>query len=287
MSQLPESPFQSIYQRPLNELIAGIDSLELLNIDTISHWVKSAYEASKPPEEKEATVKLDYFEPHVLSVVSLALSAKDGLKQIDPNFEPSEVDDLASLLLALSLLRRAAKKSVVPVSSDPEGEAIAKRRQWSTLADAIADLKEYEGRLVKKGRLVLRKNATLRNEWEADTDDGTFTDAAGDVRRRLDFVGDHKDLFQGGVVTPKLLEEGELLHREGNVFFRGREGRSIPKEQLTLYRDWALTMLIPALEEIQPLLVESYEGNEQALSKLEGDFWKQLNKLSKPRRPRK
>lgn len=286
MSQLPESPFQNIYQKSLHELIAGIDSLELREIDTVSLWVKTSYEASGAPPEKEAATKLEYFEPGAVSVASLALSKRGELKALDPNFEPSEVDELAALLLALSLLRRAASGTVAPVSSNPEGEEIAARRKWSTLADAIADLKDYEGRLVKKGAVVLRRDADLLAQWEADTDDGTFNDAADDVRRRLDFVAARKALFQGGVVTAKLLEEGETLFKESKIFFRGREGRTIPKEQLTQHRDWALTMLILALRQIQPLLVEAYEGNEHALLKLSGDFWRKLNKLAKPRRPR-
>lgn len=45
-------------------------------------------------------------------------------------------------------------------------------------------------------------------------------------------------------------------------------------------RDQAFTLLLLALDKLQPLLVEAYEGEEDLRSKLQGEFWRRLDRFS-------
>lgn len=71
------------------------------------------------------------------------------------------------------------------------------------------------------------------------------------------------------------------------AFFRGREGRQIPKTRLTLARDQSFTMLLISLEELRPLLRAAYRKTPEALARIDGTFWKNLERLSRPRKKRK
>lgn len=287
---MPKNPFETLYGQSATKLaIEKLDSLEVKETDTIVAWIKAEYEASGSPEMREPTVQFDLFENQGASVTRLAHAAQDKLKEIDPEYKPEETERLAALVIGASLIRRASQMATPPVSSNPEGETAAKKRGWKTLEDAIKHLKVYEDKLVSKGLAVLRKQKELRAAWEEDEDDGTFLDAAGDVQRRLDFAAQpaYKALFTNTKVNAELLGEGSELYVDAMAFFRGREGREIPKTRLTLARDQAFTLLLIALDDLRPLLLDAYEDNEEAQGKLEGSFWKRLAKLSKPRKLRK
>lgn len=287
---MAENPFPALYGKSATQLvIEDIDAIEVKDIDTITAWMKKEYEESGEKDLREPTIRFALFENQAVSVVRLTHAAHDRLPSIDPSFETAETERTAALVLAAHLLRRASRMAVVPVSADPAGEEVAARRKWSTLQDAIDDLKVYEAKLVRKGSAALRKHRALRDRWEEDKDDGTFEDAADDVRRRLDFAAqpEFKAIFQNSRVNEELLAEGHALYKDAMVFYRGREGRNIPKVGITLARDQAFTLLLKALDELRPLLVEAYEGNEDALKKLEGEFWRLLDRFSKPRKPRK
>jgi hypothetical protein len=287
---MPKHPFEKLYgDNAVTLTIEKIDTLEVKETDTVVVWIKEEYEASGSPDLREPTVQFDLFENQGASITRLAHAAQDKLKEIDPEYKVEETERLAALLLGASLIRRASQMATPPISSNPTGEAAANKRGWKTLEDAIKQLKVYEDKLVRKGAAVLRKQKDLRAAWEEDEDDGTFLDAAGDVQRRLDFAAQpaYKALFANTKVNAELLGEGSELYVDAMAFFRGREGRDIPKTRLTLARDQAFTLLLIALDDIRPLLLDAYENNEEAQGKLEGNFWKRLAKLSKPRKPRK
>jgi hypothetical protein len=287
---VPQHPFEKLYKDTATTLtIEKIDTLEVKETDTVVAWIKEEYEASGSPDLREPTVQFDLFENQGASITRLAHAAQDKLKEIDPEYKVEETERLAALLLGASLIRRASQMATPPISSNPAGEAAATKRGWKTLEDAIKQLKVYEDKLVRKGTAVLRKQKDLRAAWEQDEDDGSFLDAAGDVQRRLDFAAQpaYKALFANTKVNAELLGEGSELYVDAMAFFRGREGRDIPKTRLTLARDQAFTLLLIALDDLRPLLLDAYENNEEAQGKLEGNFWKRLAKLSKPRKLRK
>jgi hypothetical protein len=285
---IPKHPFATLYGKPAIELVlTELDTIKPKEIDTVISWVKATTEELQVQDLREPTVSMPLFEESTLSLLRLAQKAAPELPSYQPDFEDSEIEDTAALLLAATLIRRESANTTTSVSSTPEGDEVATRRKWKTLEDAITALKTYEDEIVELGSAVLRKKRDLKAQWEHDEDDGTFIDAAGDVRRRLDFVDKHKELFKGSKINNDFLKQGEDLYKDAMAFFRGREGRQTPKTEMTLARDQAFTLLIKSIEELRPLLILAYKGDTDAQSKLAGKFWKRLERLSKPRKPRK
>ena len=136
------------------------------------------------------------------------------------------------------------------------------------------------------GEAVLSNQPALLDQWREDTDDGTFSDAAEDVRRRLDLRAANNGLFNGSAVTPDLIEKGEVLYRDAMAFFKGREGVGLPKQQLTLARDQAFTLLLERVDRLRLVLRAAYRNDAEARRKIQGGYWKRLERLSRPRRKR-
>jgi hypothetical protein len=147
--------------------------------------------------------------------------------------------------------------------------------------------RDHQDKFVELGEAALSGQPALLDQWREDTDDGSFADAADDVRRRLDFVAANKAPFEGSKVNAALLQEGEALHRDALAFFKGREGTSAPKEKLTLARDQAFTLLLNRLDRLQLILRAAYRDDPEARKKIDGGYWRRLQRLSRPRRKRK
>ncbi|MFW5740073.1 MAG: hypothetical protein ACOC1F_06875 [Myxococcota bacterium] len=152
--------------------------------------------------------------------------------------------------------------------------------------DAISELKECETELVELGEAVVSGYPDLLRAWREDTDDGSFPDAASDVRRRLDLIQSNEDKFENTVVTQELRDRAEALHGDAWAFYRGREGRTASKTQLTLARDHAFTLLLERVDRLRLVLRAAYYGNAEVRKKIEGGYWRRLERLSMPRRKR-
>jgi hypothetical protein len=252
--------------------------------EDIVTWIKTA--SASVAQTREPTISVPLFDNYVLSLLRLGHGLKEP-KRFAPDWNPQELEDIAALLLATVLFRRARAGTTVPAASSEEGEQAAARRGWNVVEDAISELKDFENEIVELGAAVLSGQPDLLKTWLEDTDDGSFPDAAGDVRRRLDFVVGHEDKFANTVVDKPMRDRGESLLADAGAFYRGREGRGTPKTQLTLARDQAFTLLMERLPRLQLVLRAAYRGNAEAREKIDGGYWRRLQRLSMPRRKRK
>ncbi len=127
----------------------------------------------------------------------------------------------------------------------------------------------------------------LLSVWQAAPADGSFIAMADSVQVRLDLAKEHSALFANTRVDTELLDRGKKLLKEARVFFRGREGRELPRQRLTLARDQAFSMLLPRLERQRVVLRSAYFGDALSLKLIDGTFFKNLSRISKARKPRK
>ena len=284
-SSLPPNPFQSLYNKTALDLASeSFDSVPVKDTDRIIEWIGKAAEGKD--DVREPTVSVPLFETYTLSLLSLAKGI-DKPKFYAPDWKDSELEDIAALLVGAALVRRARAGTAAAVAATEEGEDAAKRRGWKVVEDAIGQLKDCESELVELGESVLSGYPTLLQKWREDTDDGSFPDAASDVRRRLDIVKANEDKFKDTVVTQELRDRAEALHADAWAFYRGREGRLTSKTQLTLARDRAFTLLLERLDRLRLVLRAAYRGNAEVRQKIEGGYWRRLERLSMPRRKRK
>ncbi|MBI5480697.1 MAG: hypothetical protein HY906_17700 [Deltaproteobacteria bacterium] len=284
--RLVPHPFEELFGQPALELaLHRLDSLPVQATNRIVLWLRRSAEGLTEGELREPTIRVGLFESYVVSLLNLAGEVTD-MRRYAPDWNAVELEESAGLLLAAALVRRASAQTAAPVASTDAGEQAAARRGWRTVEDAVTDLKEYEDALVELGEAALSDRPAALDAWRKDQDDGTFEDAAGDVRRRLDFVADKPTFFAGTVIDADYLQRGETLHSDAWAFFRGREGRGVPKTQLTLARDQAFTLLLARIERLRLILAAAYRENPEARAKVEGRFWRRLERLSKPRRKR-
>ncbi|MBI5480325.1 MAG: hypothetical protein HY906_15790 [Deltaproteobacteria bacterium] len=284
--RLPPHPLSQIYGKPALELALHLlDSVPVEQRQLLLAWIRSAAENLSASELREPTIRVPLFESHVVSLLNLAVAAGD-LRRYANDWTPPELEEVAALLVSASLIRRASAQTGTPAATTEAGERAAARRGWQTVEQAITDLKQLEDQLVELGEAALSGRPADLQTWRADEDDGTFADAAGDVRRRLDFVAHNPGLFAGTALDAALRAKAEELHADAWAFFRGREGRGVPKTQLTLARDQAFTLLIPRVERLRLILRAAYPDNAEARAKVDGVFWRRLERLAKPRRKR-
>jgi hypothetical protein len=288
MEPLTPSPVPSIFSQPALDLtLKGFHSLEVKGVSVLVDWVAENAAHLTPETLKEPTIKVPLFESYVISTLGLAAAAKD-IKLFAPDWDSNELEESASLLVAAFLIRRESSQKAAQTSSSPEGEEAATRRGWKVVEDAISDLKEDEDELVALGAAILSGKPEKLAAFVEDTDDGSFADAAGDVQRRLDFIKheDHKALFANTAITEEFLTKRQQLFNDAWAFFLGREGRQVPKTKLTLARDQAFSLLLERLIRLQHILKAVYYRNAEAREKLEGSYWKRLERLGKARRKR-
>lgn len=280
-------PFLSLYGKSaLTLALQELDSMDVLGVPELVSWVTASALELAEEDLREPTLPLPLFEPYVLGLFPLALAVPD-LKRFCPSYEPVELEENAALLIALSHFRVEASKKPSLLSGSQEGEEVAKRRGWSTLQDPINDLAAFESDLVTLGLPIVEDDVELLSLWQAPKEDGSYTAQAFSVRTKLDLVRTYAARFAETAVDAALVARGKKLLTDGGLFFRGREGRFLPKTELTLARDQAFTLLLSRVERMQRYLRAAYLKNPKALEKLDGVFWKRLSTISKPRKPRK
>ena len=264
------------------------NNLQLKEIKKITDWVQQT--ANSIEDLRQPSLPYAHFESYILSLFGLLRGVADVVP-FAPDWTPDEFEEDAALFLAMHIIRReaAAKSTSEAASSTTAGEEAATRHKWSTVQDAIGELKEFEDALVEDGESILSGDPKRLAAWIEDVDDGTFEDAAGDVERRIDFV-EHPDntaLFHKSIINAERITAAKALLSDARAFFRGREGRNTPKTVLTLTRDQAFTVLFPRIERLQRILRAAYRGNQEARTKIEGGHWKRLARLTRPRAKRK
>ncbi|MFW5740072.1 MAG: hypothetical protein ACOC1F_06870 [Myxococcota bacterium] len=121
---LPPNPIESLYTKPALELVLdSFDSVPVKGIDQVVAWINKAAEGVT--DLREPTISVPLFETYVLSLLMLA-KAVDDPAYYAPDFQANELDDIAALLLAAALVRRARAGSATAVAATEEGDG-----RWS------------------------------------------------------------------------------------------------------------------------------------------------------------
>lgn len=288
MNRLSPHPLAAIYNNTTALVLATerLSTLPVAGVDKVIAWLDEAARAYKENELREPKIRYLSFEAYVVGLLGIARQTEE-LTRYAPDFDPLELEEAAALLVSAAIVRRDAAQLPIPLSSSPEGEEAATRHGWKTLDDTISDLKAYEDELVELGEAVLSGKPALLEPWSEDVDDSSFQDAADDVRRRLDFVAKHKDAFQHTAIDEPLLARGEALYRDSVAFFRGREGRTVPRAARTHARYQAFTLLLERTLRLQRILKAAHRQNQELREKIDGGYWRNLEKLARPRRKTK
>jgi len=221
------------------------------------------------------------------SVIDLTVTECAAVAAKAGHYKRERVDALAQMLVAASLLqrfRRAKDRREITVE---EAQTASEARGWSTLEDAIKTLKEVEQDLVLKGSAALIDQPDDQEEFLEDTDDGSFSDAFGDVERRMDLAGKHPTLFAAVGVDEAYVEKLRQLLQDAQGFHRGREGVGKGAKQMTYQRDLAFSLSLIELKKLQIVLACTLSDRPEHADRIAGKYWRRVDSFARKRRRRK
>ncbi len=256
------------------------------DVQELIQWVEAASQHLSPDELREPNIRLHYFFQHSSSLVELAHRLSDRIKSRAQHYGPDRLEYLAQCLIAVRLIVRYRDQANQRKSATPEIDKVATLRNWSTTADVNRDLGEIEDRLVALGGAALIDNPTAQAAFLEDQDNGSFQDQFDDVRRRVDMARQSPNEFDAVGITEGELEMIDKILQDADIFYRGREARSIFSKQLTELRDKAFTLAYLEMQKLQMVLRAVTYGDKTIADHIGGKFWQRLNKLSRKRRNR-
>jgi hypothetical protein len=284
MNPLSLSPFPTLYgSSALDLVIQHFVTMAVREVDQVLAWLLQVSNGLKEGDLREPTIRFTFFENHIRTLLEVA-TGTPNLSAYAPDFDSVELEDIAALLAAATLMRRQYLEGA-PVSTSQAGEVAATRRGWSVVKDAVDTIWKHVERLDILGAAVLSSHPDLLEEWRTYLPGDGFVSAAEELRRRLDFIQAREALFANSAAAASFVE-GEALLTDAWDFYRGREGRRISRVQLTLGRDIAFTLLLHRVERLQHVLKAAYFDNRspEMDEKLNGKHWKTLSRISRPRR---
>lgn len=268
-----------------------LTSLQLVStnevlIQDLTQWVERSSKHLSPDEIREPNMRIHYFFQHSSSLVELAYRNWHLFEARAQHYGPERLALLAQYLIAVRVIVRYREQANQRKSATPEVDQIAVSRAWRNTADVIRDLGEVEDRLVALGAAALIDKPVEQEAFLADEDDGSFKDQFDDVRRRVDIARKNRNEFDAVGITEGELEMTDKLLQDADIFYRGREARSIFSRQLTELRDKAFTLAFLEMQKLQLVFRAVTYGDKTIADHISGKFWQRLNKLSRKRRNR-
>jgi hypothetical protein len=266
------------------EVLAEGKVLELEALKSFDAYIDSIAEAIPPERLQAPRAALSTLRGLCTSLTALAAQEQDTIRQGFGNYSDKEHITPATLYLLLDLIQRHRETEVPPTAVAKRAKKIATKRGWKRIDDATETLLEMEKRQLRQAAGALRMQPELLQELYEDDNTRSFEDAIDDIQRRLDQLA--KPHFAPHLTQAKRLEQvneqAETLLSDAKIFRQGREGRKARSVKLTLHRNVVFTAFKLTLESLQRVLRAALERQPEKMAKIEGAYWWNLDRLSRP-----